>query len=157
MHQSLWHARASVQVMFSSVIMLLLGGFAIAAALSKHFIAKAAAVSIMARVSRPRHVVLASMFIATFSSMWISNVAAPVLCFALVQPILRREHSSPMLGKVRSGQCLDLAQVPSYPLLSRTPSSLQHVVPPALPPMAFLQHTSKPQHESCSSVCTYSM
>lgn len=92
--------RVGVQVMFSPVIMLLLGGFAIASALSKHFIAKAVAVSIMARVSRPRHVVLASMFIATFASMWISNVAAPVLCFALVQPILRREHNSPMLGKV---------------------------------------------------------
>eukprot|EP00892_Ulva_mutabilis_P010916 jgi/Ulvmu1/8197/UM041_0006.1 len=87
------------RVMFSPVIMLLLGGFAIAAALSKHFIAKAVAVRIMARVSRPRHVVLASMFIATFSSMWISNVAAPVLCYALVQPILRREHNRPMLGK----------------------------------------------------------
>lgn len=90
-----------MQVMFSQVIMLLLGGFAIASALSKHFIAKAVAVSVMARVRRPRYVVLASMFIATFASMWISNVAAPVLCFALVQPILRREHSSPMLGKVR--------------------------------------------------------
>lgn len=80
--------------------MLLLGGFAIAGALSKHYIAKAAATSIMARVRKPSNVVLASMFIATFFSMWISNVAAPVLCFALVQPILRRELSNRKLCKV---------------------------------------------------------
>jgi di/tricarboxylate transporter len=71
-------------------IMLLLGGFAIAAALSKHFIAKQLAVSILSRVGRkPHHVLLANMLVATFASMWISNVAAPVLCFSLVQPILR--------------------------------------------------------------------
>jgi di/tricarboxylate transporter len=71
-------------------IMLLLGGFAIAAALSKHFIAKQLAVAILSRVGRkPHHVLLANMLVATFASMWISNVAAPVLCFSLVQPILR--------------------------------------------------------------------
>jgi di/tricarboxylate transporter len=70
--------------------MLLLGGFAIASALSKHFIAKQMAVAILSRVGRkPRFVVLANMLVATFASMWISNVAAPVLCFSLVQPILR--------------------------------------------------------------------
>lgn len=74
----------------SQTIMLLLGGFAIAAALSKHFIAKQLAVSILSRVGRkPHHVILANMLVATFASMWISNVAAPVLCFSLVQPILR--------------------------------------------------------------------
>eukprot|EP00878_Enallax_costatus_P012608 GHUV01013167.1.p1 GENE.GHUV01013167.1~~GHUV01013167.1.p1 ORF type:complete len:652 (+),score=137.56 GHUV01013167.1:111-2066(+) len=76
--------------MFSQTIMLLLGGFAIAAALSKHFIAKQLAVAILSRVGRkPHHVLLANMLVATFASMWISNVAAPVLCFSLVQPILR--------------------------------------------------------------------
>ncbi|KXZ57061.1 PTC1 protein [Gonium pectorale] len=76
--------------MFSQTIMLLLGGFSIAAALSKHAIAKQVAVTILSRVGRkPRNVLLASMFTATFASMWISNVAAPVLCFGLVQPILK--------------------------------------------------------------------
>ncbi|KAF8065942.1 SPBC3B8.04c [Scenedesmus sp. PABB004] len=76
--------------MFSQTIMLLLGGFAIAAALSKHFIAKQLAVAILSRVGRrPRDVLLANMLVATFASMWISNVAAPVLCFSLVTPILR--------------------------------------------------------------------
>lgn len=83
------------------VIMLLLGGFAIAGALSKHFIAKSMATAILSRVSRKPHwVLLANMLVATFLSMFISNVAAPVLCFGLVQPILRTyaagESSSPV-------------------------------------------------------------
>ena len=70
--------------------MLLLGGFAIAGALSKHFIAKSMATAILSRVGRKPHwVLLANMLVATFLSMFISNVAAPVLCFGLVQPILR--------------------------------------------------------------------
>ena len=81
--------------------MLLLGGFAIAGALSKHFIAKSMATAILSRVSRKPHwVLLANMLVATFLSMFISNVAAPVLCFGLVQPILRTyaagESSSPV-------------------------------------------------------------
>ncbi len=56
--------------------MLLLGGFAIAGALSKQFVAKKLSVAILSRVGRrPRDVVLATMLIATFASMWISNVA----------------------------------------------------------------------------------
>jgi hypothetical protein len=34
-------------------------------------------------------VLLANMLVATFLSMWISNVAAPVLCYSLVLPVLR--------------------------------------------------------------------
>ncbi|KAG2437638.1 hypothetical protein HYH02_011277 [Chlamydomonas schloesseri] len=83
-------APAIFHAMFSQTIMLLLGGFSIAAALSKHAIAKQVAVAILSRVGRkPRNVLLAAMFTATFASMWISNVAAPVLCFGLIQPILR--------------------------------------------------------------------
>ncbi len=45
--------------------MLLLGGFSIAAALSKHFIAKQMAVAVLSRVGRvPRNVLLASMFVS---------------------------------------------------------------------------------------------
>lgn len=72
--------------MFSPVIMLLLGGFTLAAALSKHHIAKAMASSVLSRAgSQPHRVVLANMFVSTFASMWISNVAAPVLCFELIK------------------------------------------------------------------------
>ncbi|ORY77737.1 Na+/dicarboxylate, Na+/tricarboxylate and phosphate transporter [Protomyces lactucae-debilis] len=76
--------------MWTPTIMLLLGGFSIAAALSKYHIAKLLATKILSRVgTNPRMVLLAIMFVAAFASMWISNVAAPVLCFSIIQPILR--------------------------------------------------------------------
>lgn len=76
--------------MFSHVIMLLLGGFSIAAALSKHNIAQRLAASISHRCgSGIRTVLLVNMFIATGASMWISNVAAPVLTYSLLSPILK--------------------------------------------------------------------
>ncbi|KAI8905062.1 SPX domain-containing protein [Gorgonomyces haynaldii] len=76
--------------MFGPVIMLLLGGFSLAGALSKHNIAKEAASFILGRAgTKPHFVLLANMFVSTFASMWISNVAAPVLCFSLISPILR--------------------------------------------------------------------
>jgi phosphate transporter len=72
--------------MFSPVIMLLLGGFAIAGALSKYGIAKSMATYVLAKAgTRPSRVLLMNMFVATIASMWISNVAAPVLCFSLIQ------------------------------------------------------------------------
>jgi di/tricarboxylate transporter len=88
--------------------MLLLGGFSIAAALSKHFIAKQMAVAVLSRVGRlPRNVLLASMFVAAFASMWISNVAAPVLCFSLFQPILRTmDVTTPFAKSLVMGECV---------------------------------------------------
>jgi anion transporter len=76
--------------MWSSVIMLLLGGFTLAAALSKFHIAKMLATGILSRAgTNPKVVLLTLMFVAAFLSMWISNVAAPVLCFSIAQPLLR--------------------------------------------------------------------
>lgn len=81
---------AVFQSMFSSTIMMLLGGFALAAALSKYGIAKAFATHVLSHAgTRPHWVLLANMGVACFLSMWISNVATPVLCFSLVQPIIR--------------------------------------------------------------------
>ncbi|KAJ1981345.1 low-affinity phosphate transporter [Dimargaris verticillata] len=82
--------KAIFEAMFSPVIMLLLGGFSIAAALSKHNIAKSIASFVLSKAgTKPRNVLLMNMLVATVASMWISNVAAPVLCFSLIQPILR--------------------------------------------------------------------
>ncbi|KAG0004602.1 low-affinity phosphate transporter [Entomortierella chlamydospora] len=76
--------------MFSPTIMLLLGGFTIASALSKYGIAKAIASAVLSKAGTdPKWVLLANMFVATVASMFISNVAAPVLCFSLIQSILR--------------------------------------------------------------------
>lgn len=66
--------------------MLLLGGFTIAAALSKYHIAKLLATFVLSKAgTRPRTVLVTNMFVAMIASMWISNVAAPVLCFSIIQ------------------------------------------------------------------------
>ncbi|GBE90058.1 Uncharacterized transporter [Sparassis crispa] len=77
-------------VMFSPTIMLLIGGFTIASALSKTAIDRVLITKVLSFAgTRPSVVLLAFMFVACFASMWISNVAAPTLCFSLIQPILR--------------------------------------------------------------------
>jgi len=87
--------------------MLLLGGFAIAAALSKYGIAKMLATVVLSKAgTKPRTVLLTNMFVAMFASMWISNVAAPVLCFSIIQVIL-----SPDLPRISMLIRLDLASV----------------------------------------------
>ncbi|KAI0346236.1 Sodium/sulfate symporter [Trametopsis cervina] len=77
-------------VMFSPTIMLLIGGFTIAAALSKTNIDRVLITRVLSLAgTKPRTVLLAFMGVACFASMWISNVAAPTLCFTLIKPILR--------------------------------------------------------------------
>lgn len=79
--------------MWTPVIMLLLGGFTIAAALSKHNIAKMMATFVLSKAgTRPRNVLLTSMFVSMFASMWISNVASPVLCFSIIQVSPKYQH-----------------------------------------------------------------
>ena len=74
--------------MWTPVIMLLLGGFTIAAALSKFHIAKMMATFVLSKAgTRPRTVLITNMFVAMILSMWISNVAAPVLCFSIIQVV----------------------------------------------------------------------
>lgn len=79
-----------LSTMWNSVILLLLGGFTLAAALSKYHIAKVISTWILSKAGTNPHIVLLTiMGVALFASMWVSNVAAPVLCFSLIQPILR--------------------------------------------------------------------
>lgn len=76
-------------VMFSPTIMLLLGGFTLSSALSKTNIDRILITRVLSLAgTQPSTVVLAFMGVACFASMWISNVAAPALCFALIRPIL---------------------------------------------------------------------
>ncbi|KAI0803681.1 SPX domain-containing protein [Xylaria sp. FL0064] len=76
--------------MWTPVIMLLLGGFTVAAALSKCKIDKRIATFVLSKAgTRPRTVLIANMFVAAFASMLVSNVAAPVLCFSIIEPMLR--------------------------------------------------------------------
>lgn len=77
---------AIFSAMWSPVIMLLLGGFTLAAALSKCKIDKRLATLILSKAgTQPRTVLIANMFVAAFASMLISNVAAPVLCFSIIE------------------------------------------------------------------------
>ncbi|KAF8849966.1 SPX-domain-containing protein [Acephala macrosclerotiorum] len=86
--------------MWTPVIMLLLGGFTVAAALSKYDIARRIATWVLSKAgTRPRTVLVTNMFVAAFASMWISNVAAPVLCFSLIQPMLRNLPSDSNMSK----------------------------------------------------------
>lgn len=76
--------------MWNSVILLLLGGFTLAASLTKYNIAKIISTWVLSKAgTNPSVVLLTIMSIALFASMWVSNVAAPVLCFSLIQPLLR--------------------------------------------------------------------
>jgi phosphate transporter len=76
--------------MWTPVIMLLLGGFTLAAALSKSRIDKRIATFVLSKAgTQPRTVLIANMLVAAFASMLISNVAAPVLCFGIIEPMLR--------------------------------------------------------------------
>ncbi|KAG6026922.1 hypothetical protein E4U41_001129 [Claviceps citrina] len=86
--------------MWSPVIMLLLGGFTLAAALSKCKIDKRLATFILSKAgTQPRTVLMANMFVAAFASMLISNVAAPVLCYSIIEPMLRTLPSDSNMSK----------------------------------------------------------
>lgn len=83
-------AKAALASMWTPVIMLLLGGFTIAAALSKYDIARRMATFVLSKAgTRPQTVLVTNMFVSMVLSMWISNVAAPVLCYSIIQPLLR--------------------------------------------------------------------
>lgn len=94
--------------MFAPNMALLLGGFTLAAALSKYGIDKLLAQKVLRFAgSRPPIVLLAHMGVACFASMWISNVAAPVLMYSLIQPILRNLPSrSPFASSLIMGIAL---------------------------------------------------
>jgi phosphate transporter len=86
--------------MFNPTIMLLIGGFTIAAVLSKTRLDVMTATRILnAAGTRPSVVLLCLMFVATFASMWISNVAAPTLCYALIKPITDELHPKSVFSK----------------------------------------------------------
>ncbi|KAK3343849.1 SPX domain-containing protein [Lasiosphaeria hispida] len=86
--------------MWTPVIMLLLGGFTLAAALSKCNIDKRIATFVLSKAgTRPRTVLIANMAVAAVASMLISNVAAPVLCFGIIEPMLRNLPAGSNMSK----------------------------------------------------------
>jgi phosphate transporter len=86
--------------MWTPVIMLLLGGFTLAAALSKCNIDKRIATFVLSKAgTRPKTVLIANMAVAAVASMLISNVAAPVLCFGIIEPMLRNLPAGSNMSK----------------------------------------------------------
>lgn len=89
-----------LSTMWNSVIMLLLGGFTLAAALSKYNIAKVLSTYILSSAgTNPKIILVTNMGVALFVSMWVSNVAAPVLCYSIIQPLLRTLPRGSSYGK----------------------------------------------------------
>lgn len=78
-----------LSTMWSSTIMILLAGFTLAEVLSQYNIAKILASWLLAFAgTKPRNVLLMAMGVVFFLSMWISNVASPVLTYSLLAPLL---------------------------------------------------------------------
>ncbi|CAL9736374.1 inorganic phosphate transporter Pho87p [Monosporozyma servazzii] len=75
--------------MWSSTIMILLAGFTLGEALAQYDVARILASWLLAFAgTKPRNVILMAMAVVFFLSMWISNVASPVLTYSLLSPLL---------------------------------------------------------------------
>lgn len=93
-------SKVLLKSMFSSTIMLLLGGFSLSAALSKTGITKSVATAVLSRVGRrPAVVLLAVMGVTAALCMVVSNVASPVLVFTIIGPMLRTLTADHPLSK----------------------------------------------------------
>ncbi|AMD19585.1 HCL566Wp [Eremothecium sinecaudum] len=89
-----------LSLMWSSTIMVLLAGFTLAASLSKYNIARVLASYLLTFAgTKPRNVLLVVMVVVFFLSMWISNVAAPVLTYSLIHNVLRSLSSEMAFAK----------------------------------------------------------
>lgn len=75
--------------MWSPIILLLLGGFTLAAALSKYNLDKYACTFLLSKVSQtPATILFSIMGVSAVVASLVSNVAAPVLMYSVIQPIL---------------------------------------------------------------------
>jgi anion transporter len=86
---------------FSSAVMLALGAFTMSAALTKYQWSDRLAFLVLSRVGqRPWVITLTVMFLGVFLSMWVSNVAAPVVVLSLVRPLLEGIPEEDTFNKV---------------------------------------------------------
>lgn len=83
-------AQQTLSHVFDHTLALVLGGFTLSAAFSSNKFELYIAWFLQRRIGhRPKLFLLAFMFLVFFLSLWISNVAAPVLCTTVILPILR--------------------------------------------------------------------
>jgi di/tricarboxylate transporter len=86
--------------MFSAVTLMLIGGFAIAAATTKSGVGRQVALFFLKFAGNSTGRLLALvMFLALFISSLVSNVTAPVLCFTLLSPLLQAISPDNPLGQ----------------------------------------------------------
>lgn len=86
---------------FSSAVMLALGAFTMSAALTKYQWSDRLAFLVLSRVGqKPWVITLTVMFLGVFLSMWVSNVAAPVVVLSLVRPLLEGIPEEDTFNKV---------------------------------------------------------
>ena len=135
--------------MWTPVIMLLLGGFTIAAALSKFHIAKMMATFFLSKAgTRPRTVLIMNMFVAMILSMWISNVASPVLCFSIIQVRVRMSFSLKKSSNVQDSHFFATCPpIPTFLKLSSLVLLLHLILAVLLPPS--LRHRTSSRFRTC--------
>jgi len=91
---------------FDSIIVLVLGGFAIAFALSKYKVDEYLGHKLVHRGSGPRMVLLSLMAVTAFLSMWMANSAAAALMMPIGIIILKENKMLP--GKSKFGKSMVL-------------------------------------------------
>eukprot|EP00301_Raphidiophrys_heterophryoidea_P024892 c8215_g1_i2.p1 GENE.c8215_g1_i2~~c8215_g1_i2.p1 ORF type:complete len:811 (+),score=174.59 c8215_g1_i2:70-2502(+) len=96
-----------INSMMTQVTLLILGGFSIASALSKYHLDHKLATWIISKSgTAPRRVAFAVMLVGAFLSMFLSNVASPVLCMSVMSSTIR---ALPRGSTFRKGLLLAIA------------------------------------------------
>lgn len=90
-------ANVCLSSLVNHTTILILGGYSVSAAFSRCEIELMIASFLQKRFGkRPKVFILAMMFLGLFLSMWISNHTSPVLCLAIIDPIIRDfDNNSP--------------------------------------------------------------
>lgn len=112
--------------MFNHTTMLLLGGYTISTAFARCQLELRIAALLQKRFGEsPKVFILAVMFLGLFLSMWISNHTAPILCAAIILPIVR---DLPTESKFSRCLLLGLAYACNFGGMMTPISSLQNVL-----------------------------
>ena len=112
--------------MFNHTTMLLLGGYTISTAFARCQLELRIAAALQKVFgNHPKLFILAVMFLGLFLSMWISNHTAPILCSAIILPIVR---DLPTESKFSRCLLLGLAFACNYGGMMTPISSLQNAL-----------------------------
>jgi len=83
-------AKEVMGVLFSGTVLVAFGAFTMSAAFSKYKLSNRLATIVLSRVGKKPYVVmLVVMFLGLFLSMWMNNVASPVVVVSVIAPMLQ--------------------------------------------------------------------